>query len=199
MTGRWLVNAASVRSIPSHVGTGTHRLDSWLLLLFCAHENIHLHFYANIRFPRGHRVHVLNSTIQFLYWSLYCTPMVFVYPLSLSVLDVFTEQGKSVSWDHMFTTSDGLVLFNWQLWCFPQSLEFVWGEAGLKRQIILKFKQSESPPLSLIDLPSGLQSVAQSAVLLPSLIKGWRDRNNTDLLVSLFNCSQMLSSNKNVS
>lgn len=42
---------------------------------------------------RGHRVHNLNSTIQSLYWSLYCTPVVFVYSLSLSVLDVFTSTG----------------------------------------------------------------------------------------------------------
>lgn len=45
---------------------------------------------------KGHRVHNPNSTLQSLYWSLYCTPMVFIYSLSLSVLDVFTKQGKSV-------------------------------------------------------------------------------------------------------
>lgn len=109
--GQWVVRKQPnhiVRSIPSHVGTRKHQVDSWPSLPVRIHENIHLHFSSSdIRLPGGHRVHNPNSAIQSLYWSLYCTPMVFVYSLSLSVLDVLTKQGKSVSWDHMFTIWPG--------------------------------------------------------------------------------------------
>lgn len=109
--GHWVVRKLPnhiVRSIPSHVGTRKHQVDSWPSLPVCIHENIHLYFSdSDIRLPRGHRVHNPNSSIQCLYWSLYCTPMVSVYSLSLSGLDVFTKQGKSVSWGHMFTIWPG--------------------------------------------------------------------------------------------
>lgn len=57
----WLVRKQLnhiVRSIPSHVGTRKHQVDSWPSLLFCIHENIQLHVsISDIQFPQGHRVH----------------------------------------------------------------------------------------------------------------------------------------------